>query len=443
MLVSSSEPEIKGLSLRANFSWTFIANIIYTGSQWGMLVVLARVGNPEMVGQFALGLAIAAPIIILAELNLRAVQATDAQGLYRFGDYLGLRLIMLMFAITGITAFALGSYRYETAIVIIAVGVAKGFESTSDVFYGLCQRLERMDRIARSLILKAVLSLAFLTLGVLLSNRVFWGTVGLALAWALVLLTYDVRSGRMLLASLEGTSSGALSPGDWGLVKPHWNPKTLLRLAWLALPLGLVLMLISLSASVPRYFIERNWGAYELGIFVAIAYLERAGATIANALGQSASPRMAKYYASGHRSAYANLLAKLIGVGILIGASGILVAAVVGKEILALLYGPEYARYTLFITIMIAVGINYIASFLGYAMTAARYFRVQFPLFTITTALMFVTCALMIPSGGLQAAANCLVIVAVVRVIGGACIVFYAIRRGSKPGNDTDAYSHS
>jgi hypothetical protein len=40
-----------GASLRWNFSWTFVGNIIYSACQWGMLVVLAKIGNPEMVGQ--------------------------------------------------------------------------------------------------------------------------------------------------------------------------------------------------------------------------------------------------------------------------------------------------------------------------------------------------------------------------------------------------------
>ncbi len=36
------EPRVRGASLRWNFSWTFVGNIIYSGCQWGMLVVLAK-----------------------------------------------------------------------------------------------------------------------------------------------------------------------------------------------------------------------------------------------------------------------------------------------------------------------------------------------------------------------------------------------------------------
>ena len=75
------------LSLRANFRWTFAGNLIHALSHWGMLTVLARLGGPEMVGQFVLGLAVAAPIMALSMLQLRTVQVTDARGQYPFADY--------------------------------------------------------------------------------------------------------------------------------------------------------------------------------------------------------------------------------------------------------------------------------------------------------------------------------------------------------------------
>src|SRR5271157_5932336 len=79
---------LKGLTLRGNFTWTFAGNVVYSRSQWGMLMVLAKLGSPEMVGQFALGLAVTTPIIMFANLQLRGVQATDARREYRFGHYL-------------------------------------------------------------------------------------------------------------------------------------------------------------------------------------------------------------------------------------------------------------------------------------------------------------------------------------------------------------------
>jgi hypothetical protein len=64
-----------------------------------MLVVFAKLGTPEMLGQFALGLAVVSPVITLTNLQLQQVQATDARQQYQFGDYLALRLITTPLAI--------------------------------------------------------------------------------------------------------------------------------------------------------------------------------------------------------------------------------------------------------------------------------------------------------------------------------------------------------
>ncbi len=87
------------LSLRRNFSWTALGNIIYAACQWGIVATLAKMGNAEMVGQFALGLAIATPISLFFRFALRGVQATDANGSYDFAEYLTLRLMTTLVAI--------------------------------------------------------------------------------------------------------------------------------------------------------------------------------------------------------------------------------------------------------------------------------------------------------------------------------------------------------
>src|ERR1035438_7188079 len=132
-------------SLRLNFSWTIVGNVIYGGTQWGILVLLARLGDAEAVGQFSLGLAIAAPVMLFASLSLRAVQATDARFQVQFRDYAGLRILMTITAVSVIFGIGGVLYRGETTLTIAAFALTKGIESLSDVVYGLWQQQERME----------------------------------------------------------------------------------------------------------------------------------------------------------------------------------------------------------------------------------------------------------------------------------------------------------
>ncbi|MEM7714291.1 MAG: oligosaccharide flippase family protein [Cyanobacteria bacterium P01_A01_bin.68] len=404
----------KPLSLRRNFSWTFIGNAVYAACQWGMLVVLAKLGSPEMVGQFTLGLAVTAPIVMLTNLQLDIVQATDAKEQYAFSDYLGLRLIGTTIALVGIAIVTLWTgYSLQTSLVILLVGLAKAFESVSDIFHGLIQQHERMDRIAISLMIKGPLSLLLLGLGVFLSGNVVWGVGGLVFAWVVVLVGCDIRNGTLILNRVPK-------------IRLSW--KTITKLVWLCLPLGLVKMLISLNANVPRYFIEEYLGERQLGIFAALAYLMVAGNMVIFALGESASPRLAKYYAARNITAFRGLLLKLVGLAALIGGTAIVVAQVAGTELLTLLYRPEYAENkNLFVLLMVAAAIGYMSSFLGYGMTAARYFRVQTPLFIIVTATSAMTCLWLLPTQGLIGAAKALIFAAIVQAVFSLGVIIHAI----------------
>ncbi|MGL5924168.1 lipopolysaccharide biosynthesis protein [Chroococcidiopsis sp.] len=424
----------KPLTLRRNFSWNFVGNVVYAACQWGMLVVLAKVGSPEIVGQFTLGLAVTAPIFLFANLQLRTIQATDTKQQYVFGDYLALRLIATALAILALAGIGLGTgYRLETSLVILVVGVSKALESISDVFYGLIQQRERMDRIAISMMIKGPLSLLFLGLGVYLTRSVFWGAVGLAIAWAIVLLGYDIRSGALML-KMRPVAPQHFKDVNPDVVeenlRPRWHFQTLKQLIWLSLPLGVVMMLISLNGNMPRYFIERSLGDRELGIFAAISYLMVAGRMLVFSLGESASPRLAKYYAAGDGKAFRTLLIKLVGIAVLLGSAGVLVALIAGRQILTLLYQAEYAeRADLFVWLMIVAGITYIASFLGYGMTAARYFRIQMPLFASVTAISALACFWLIPTRGLQGAAIALLIGSIVEVSTTTIVILHALHR--------------
>jgi len=141
----------------------FIGNAFYSLCQWGIIALLAKLGSTKMVGQFTLGLAITAPIIMFTNLQLRTVQATDANDEYTFYEYFTLRLILTLLGlllITGITLIS--NYHSETILVILLVGFCKAVESISDIFYGLFQKHERMDRIGKSKIMRGFISLPML-----------------------------------------------------------------------------------------------------------------------------------------------------------------------------------------------------------------------------------------------------------------------------------------
>jgi O-antigen/teichoic acid export membrane protein len=420
------------LTLRANFLWTLTGNFVYAACQWGMLVILAKLATPQMVGEFALALAITAPIVVGAGLSLRSVQVTDAASEYLFGDYLVVRLLTTAAAgvvIVGIVWFF--GYAWHTAAIILVIGLAKAFESISDIFYGLLQQHERMDRIALSMMMKGPLSLAALGAAIYLTRDLLLGVCSLAVVWLLLLILYDARNGASVL-KIAPSFRNTLSNSDSALARQlqlSWRPHALIALTLLALPVGIVMALISFNTNIPRYFIEHDLGARELGIFAALAYPMAAGTTAINALGQSAAPRLARYYASRDCRAFSFLLRKLLYFGLGIGMGGVLLIWLAGRPILLLLYRPEYADHTgVFLWLGVAAGIGFVSSFLGYAMSAARYFRAQLPVFLIATLVTALGCAILVPRYRLSGAAIAMLLAAITQAVGSGVVITHALR---------------
>jgi O-antigen/teichoic acid export membrane protein len=414
----------QSLSLRRNFYWTLVGTVFYSACQGGILIILARLGTPEMVGKFTFAFAVTAPLFMFMNLQLRAVQATDAQGQFKFNDYLGLRLASSCVAVISVIIITLIlPYEPSTTLVVLIIGMAKAIESISDVCYGFMQQQERMDFISISLIGKGTLALLFLAICIKVSGSIILGALGLSVAWAIMLLAYDLRIINQLLKTFSGEEAKIQN------LFPTWNFQIQRKLISLTLPLGFVMLLGSLNTNIPRYFIEHFRSQHELGIFAAIAYLTSIGSVIQGALAQAASPQLAKFYANGNRKALMRLLLKLIGLSSGVGLIAIILSAKVGKEILELIYKAEYAKYTdLLVLLMIAASLNYISSFLGTAITSVRYFRSQVPLTSTTLLIIGIGCFYLIPVWGLAGVPATMIIAEIVQISLFTGVLAYALR---------------
>src|SRR5262249_52372298 len=83
--------------------------------------------------------------------------------------------------------------------------------------------------------------------------------------------------------------------------------------------------------------------------------------------------------------------------------------------------------------LLVATGIGYLCSFVGYSVTAARYFAIQVPIFVVSIVINVVACALLVPSHGLVGAAwaMCIMLTAQLPMKGAA--ILYALGKRPSP----------
>jgi O-antigen/teichoic acid export membrane protein len=392
--------------LRGNVAWTIGGNVVYAACQWGMLVALARLSTPEVVGDFAFALALTAPIVIFAMLNMRAAQATDQRDEFAFADYVTLRVLCLSIAalaIAGVLVF--GAFDPTTVWVVSFVALAKICDALSDVVYGLLQQREWMRRIAVSRILQGTLQLAGLVIVLRAGAGIVAATAAMAVFSLAVTLSYDLASAARCL---RGESA------------PRWalRPETLRRLFVLSLPLGVAAVLDSLNANLPRYALDAQGGRTALGYYAAIAYFLVGQGTVVIALADVARPRLARAFLAGDSlRSFLNLTWRLSLAAAGMGAIGLIVAGACGERVLRLVYGEAYADQAALFAWMMAVAVPWnVAGIATTALAAARSFRAVSLCFVAMTAATALGAAALVPRYGTIGAAWALGIGMLVRL---------------------------
>jgi O-antigen/teichoic acid export membrane protein len=422
-----------GLSLTSNFIWTLIGNVVYTGCQWSVVVALAKIANPEVVGQFALALAVAFPITYIANLQLRTLFVTDLDNKYPFYEMLGLRCVLSGVAMIAVfITCRITGYGASMSRVIFVVALAQLVDCLSESYYGIFQRDERLDRISVSLIMRHLVGASALITAVYFTHSLLLGVSGLVFGRGVVLLLYDARYGAPDVASARRTLFACLTP--------RWDPRTQLRMVWIALPLGIASVLVSVNGNVPRYVVEHFLGRRELGIYSAISYIPAGATMIGTALGFAVFARLAKLFSNGEVAAFRTLLIKTGGICLGLGLAGFIATVVAGRQLLVILYRPEYAEHVNLLRLLMIVGaVQFLLTCLGCALTAASQFRVQVPLFLGITATSVLGCVTLVPRMGLLGAAIAVLISAIVQLLSVGFVMLRALERRARTLRQSDS----
>lgn len=411
-------------SLRSNFAWALVGNLVYQASQWLNLVVMVKLLDVADVGRFALALAVCTPITTFAALNLNKVQVTDARDEHRFGAFLGVQLLTGLIAVLVISGLTVAlNYETSAALLIIMVGLGQALVATRGVFLGFNQKHERMDAVACSTVILGLGSLAALGLTLWWTRDLLLGVIAMQSVKLAVLLGWDVRATARLVHQHTGQS-----PLDY--LRPTFNPRLMKTLIWLGLPLGTTAVVLSIFNNIPRYLIAVLLGDEPLGYFAAILALVTAGTMVTGAAGASALPRLSRYYLID-RTAFLNLLGNLLGLGAILGGLGLIMVFALGRDMLTLFFTPDYAAYTdLFVWSMIFGALTYVTTFLGCGMTAMRRFVVQ-PLANLGAVVVALVAGwLLIPDHGLIGGVWCLIAGKLTQGLIAATVIWSGLRSG-------------
>jgi len=366
----------------------------YGAAQWAMLIVLARLATPEAVGQFSLAFAVAAPVFLAFDMQLKRVVASDATR--RISPWTALSVRVSGCTLATVAIMVLSACLHYSSVqrnLNLTVALAKSFESISDLLYGYFQRAERMHSIAVSLLVKGVGGLVGLWAVMWQTGSVVHATAAVACAWFLLLVSFDAPRVRKLF-------SQTAEPGEVAPAISSWKP--LIRMAG---PLGVAMVLSSLGQNIPRYVLEARRGHAALGVYAAASYFFLVGGRLTMATADAILPRLSKL-ATTNLDAFASVLWKAIKPIVLVGIGLALFAIPLARPLLVRLYGRAYAAgAATLVIVLLASSLHCVASIFQVALMALRQINIQVGIVAAgTLSALMASAALVTSFGGTGAA---------------------------------------
>lgn len=397
---------------------------VWSAFNFLMNISMAKRGTETQISDYILATAIATPICDFAFLGLRGLQNSDGKGEFSFGEYLALRLLGIAFSLAALLLWATARGGGALGLATLLFGVRVCVDAAIDIYHGLTQRLGRLDLTSVSLALRGMVGfVAFF--GGLLAGGLFgalWGQLG---ASVLLFLLLDRRNAARL--AKEGAAPGrVLADG----LRPTFRWHDLRRLLVLSLPIAVTMVIVSLNTQIGRYVAgiylpDKQLNAF--GLIVSLVALERISIT---ALGVAFSTGLGDAVASDDGVGFRHQAHRLIGMAAGLTLVTTLLAALVGRPAVSLVFKPEYASDPFLITLVIfSGGITCIASAQGYVLTALRVLRAQVPIYGASLVTLLAANFLLIPRYGLRGAGWAMLLGAVVSTVASQIYIARGMRR--------------
>lgn len=296
--------------------------------QAGLLIVLARLGSPEILGNYSLALAITAPIFVLCEFGLRTVYLTH-KGEQPFSSYLQVRLCTLALGVFAATA-AGALFIPQLVVLLLAVSFLRVADSVGELYSGPLQRHGRLKPILAGFAVNAALTV---TVGaaVLVIFQDLLAVIG-----ALI-----VVSGLTTIFLFKRPVDKVLAPKGTRSWRKFWlwnaNHTAVVRAG---LPTGISWGLLSLLSSIPQYFLVAYFSQVEVGYFAILLYVVVVVEIFLNAVSQSWIPAAKDLYRRSKSFVLAVLKTSFIWTVAFVPLSCFI--CVVAHFMLPMVFGPTY-----------------------------------------------------------------------------------------------------
>lgn len=356
--------------------WLTFGTLLYVAMQWILTVLVFKVAGPEANGDYTLGLSSSSVAYAVVMFGMRPYQISDTRGEFADNAYFASRVItsVLAVAVALLTLPFTADFArlWPLLVVFLLFRITEGW---MDVFHGVLQKADRMDKAGIALILRAVVEALVFALLIGSTGSVFVAVSGILGVSLISLLVLEWRWTRPYLDGIPLSRAGGWGRG-FDLVR-RCTPLLAANLAYSAV--------VFLS----RNSVGEVWGTELLGFYGAISAPLLLVPLVVSSLYTPFMGHLAEYRLSGQPRRLLALSAKLFGaiLGLILVAFALL--PFVGPPVLSLIFGPSVlAHMDLLAPVAASVSLTALVGFGNAVLTAVR--RVEWTMIAAVVAVALV-----------------------------------------------------
>lgn len=308
-------------------SWLLISNIFYSLSHWGLLVILVKYFTTKDVGFFTYATALAAPIFMLSEMQMKSVLVVEPEnGKDDFKTYLTIRFLATTIAVLGLGLYC--AFFEETNWIIFSVIVYKGVESMIDILFGYLQKKDMMILMSKINIIKTALTLIICFLVTLLCSNILtslFSIICVSLLFYLVTLFFIHSKAK----------------GNFDKVKFS----TALDIIKKSFPLGLSVLFGSYITNYPRITVGNICGPEILAYFGAYSYLVIGVFQISAPITTFLRQRLSRSYQMSNIHDFTRKINLSISAFFIMGLAFLFSFVLFGPVVIKTLYNQDYVEF--------------------------------------------------------------------------------------------------
>jgi len=367
--------------------------------------VLVRISGFETAGVFTLAMTIANVFAFLSSYSTRHYMTSDIMHEYSRDQYIKTRFFTTILSFLLLLAF-LVFYRFDrlNTLAIVAYAVYANSIMISDIFYGCYQLGGHLEYAGYASIVKGTFCFLSFFFVMILFNNIIVALWVMVLSSFSILIFYEIPVYHRLFGRIEYPSKADV----WAFI----------NLVKVCFPLMLSVFIPSLVIAIPRMIIQEKFGELLLGVFGSIFTPTVVITTLVPSVITALVPMYANLWARRDYKGFHSRVIVLIGATLFLGGIACVVAFLVGKPVMVLLFGGSIIEYyNLLYSAIIATTLCAITSCYTILLTIVR--KLKISLFSALICLVFdaVLAGIFIDKFGIFGAAYTMIVAYLVQIL--------------------------